>query len=637
VLISIHDSAALNSGTLVAGTSTLGATDRNEQRLQIQEIFSLVTASHSTKFGADIQRIKSTFIDLNDASGTWSFDSAGDFLASNPSRFRQNFLTTSTQQNAYFGIFGQDEWRLQPNAMLSFGLRFENETIIQDLNNLGPRIAIAWDPFKSGKTAIRGGAGIFYNRALLRTIDDFTFGSQQLFFDTDALTDAATGKLLSDAQRRTFIAANLTFPAGLAPDSTLVRQFAVRNSGTAAGGGLLRRLSPTLRIPESYQTNIGVERQFGKHFFVEANYTWNHSLHLWREFNSNAPLLPGGYKSFSEYLASRDFANFLSRPGGVRPLLNTSSAGDLVRFVLNPIDPANPNAVNRINEFGVGVSLINLNSFSSTTVVNAALAALNSLRPDPSKGEIEQLISAGNSYYHGITLEVRNHFQPAGGAGFTFRAAYTLSFLRDDGIVNTSDALIAADFRREMARSLQDRRHRLVVSGTLDTGRLLGHVSISPVLRLASGAPFNIGMGVDRNLDDVSNDRPGFVGDTRNLRWRAPGQPIDPTILNQFFLPTVGESGNLPRNAGTGPAQFMFDLSVSRIFKLAEHVRLRPVAEFDNIFNATVFSFGSEFIDFNAFGPTSSAETRQAFIDSFLVPTRTMRPRQIRLGIRLDF
>jgi hypothetical protein len=55
------------------------------------------------------------------------------------------------------------------------------------------------------------------------------------------------------------------------------------------------------------------------------------------------------------------------------------------------------------------------------------------------------------------------------------------------------------------------------------------------------------------------------------------------------------------------------------------------------VLNATVFSFGSEFIDFNAFGPTSSPATRQAFIDSFLVPTRTMRPREIRIGIRMDF
>jgi hypothetical protein len=78
-------------------------------------------------------------------------------------------------------------------------------------------------------------------------------------------------------------------------------------------------------------------------------------------------------------------------------------------------------------------------------------------------------------------------------------------------------------------------------------------------------------------------------------------------------------------------------LSVARNFKVTERVKLRPQVEFYNVLNTTVFSFGSEFIDFNAFGPTSSAATRQAFLDSFLVPTRTMRPREIRLGIRMDF
>ena len=292
----------------------------------------------------------------------------------------------------------------------------------------------------------------------------------------------------------------------------------------------------------------------------------------------------------------------------------------------------------RVVEFGVPVSLVNLNSFTSTTSVSTALAALNSLRPDSSKGEVEQLIPVGNSYYHGLTFEVRSRFkQGKNGFALSFRAVYTLSFLKDDGLVNTSDALVPGDFQGEISRSLQDRRHRFALSGTLDLPKSLGRLRFSPVLRIASGAPFNIGIGADRNLDDVSNDRPIFTGNTSVLKWREPGQPFDASILNQFALPTIGQTGNLPRNAAMGPGQFILDLNVTREFKVTERVRLRPTIEFDNVLNKTVFSFGSEFIDFNAFGPTSSAATRQAFIDSFLVPTRTMRPRQIRLGIRMDF
>ncbi|HEV2715110.1 MAG TPA: hypothetical protein VGU64_07570, partial [Terriglobales bacterium] len=533
----------------------------------------------------------------------------------------------------YTGVYAQDEWRPKPNLMISYGLRYEDESILSDLNNFGPRLAFAYDPFKSGKTVIRGGAGIFYNRALLRTIDDFTLGAQQLFFDTDTLIDPATGKLMSNAQRRAFIAANLHFPQTVVVDSPLVKQFGVLNAGFS------RRLDPSLRIPESYQANIGFEREIGRNFVLEANYTWNRGLHLWREFNVNAPVLPKGYQSFTQYLATRDFANFLTAAGGVRPLLNTSTAGELVRFVLHPADPANPNSVARIIEFGVPISLVNLNSFTSTTAVDTALAALNALRPDPSKGEVEQLIPVGNSFYHGLTLELRQHFrQHKSGFGVSLRAAYTFSFLQDDGVVNTSDAIVPGDFQSELARSLLDRRHRVVLSGTFDLPRFLGKLQFAPILRVASGAPFNLSIGgADRNLDDVGNDRPIFTGDLNVLRWRRPGQPIDASILNLFALPTIGQPGTLSRNAGLGPGQFIFDLNISREFRMGERVRFRPVVEFDNILNKAVFSFGSEFIDFNAFGPTSSAVTRQAFLDSFLVPTRTMRPRQVRLGIRMDF
>jgi hypothetical protein len=155
---------------------------------------------------------------------------------------------------------------------------------------------------------------------------------------------------------------------------------------------------------------------------------------------------------------------------------------------------------------------------------------------------------------------------------------------------------------------------------------------------VVSGAPFNISIGgTDRNLDDVGNDRPNFSGDTRLLRWRAPGNTINPSTIALFSLPTIGQSGNLPRNAGHGPRQFLFDLNVTRQFRLSDRASLRPLVELDNILNKTVFSYGSEFINFNALSLTATQEQRQAFLDSFLLATRTMRPRQIRVGLRVEF
>lgn len=235
VLISLNDplpasNPAQRTGTLVAGSSTAGGSDRNETRWQIQDTLSYLSGAHVLRIGADVQRIRSTFIDLSDVSGTFNFESAGDFLAGIPGRFRQNFQTESTQRNTYMSFFVQDEWRLRANLMLSFGLRYENESILRDRNNFAPRLALAYDPRGNGKTVIRLGAGIFLNRALLRTLDDFTLGGQQLFFDTNALRNPVTGRVLTAAERRAFIAANIRFPQTFNADSPLIAQYAVRNS-----------------------------------------------------------------------------------------------------------------------------------------------------------------------------------------------------------------------------------------------------------------------------------------------------------------------------------------------------------------------------------------------------------------------
>lgn len=619
VLITIDDPLSAQSGTLVAGSSTSGATDRAETRFQLQETLTLVRGADTYKLGADVQRVRSVYRDLADATGTYTFASAGDFLANAPSRFRQRFGTESAQRNTYAGLYAQGEWHPAARLTLTAGLRYERESVIDDRDNFGPRLGLALDPKGKGKSVVRAGFGVFYNRALLRTIDDFTLGRTVVEFDTNNLPSA---------ERRAFIDANLRFPQTLTADSPPVRDFGARLTDFS------RRLDPRLKIPVSYQANFGIEREVGGGFVLEANYIFNRSLHLWREFNANAPRLPAGFRDFAEYLLSRDFANFRGA-SGTRPIYGASTAGELVRFTLAPPDADN---ISRVVEFGVPLTVFNLNSVGSTTTIDAALAALRPLRPDPARVQVEQLASIGNSFYHGLNVEARRRFKlSGGGVGGSLRAAYTLSRLIDDGVVNTSSALRVGDFRAERARSLLDRRHRFVLAATLDAPRILGRLQLATVLRLASGAPFNVSLGgADRNLDDVSNDRPSFEGDPRLIRWRRPGEPLDPRLLEAFKLPTVGRTGDLPRNAGIGPALFDFDLSLGREFRLSERARLRPTVEADNLLNKTVYTFGAEFINFNALRPDATPEQRRAFADAFLVPTRTMRPRSLRVGLRLE-
>jgi hypothetical protein len=72
-------------------------------------------------------------------------------------------------------------------------------------------------------------------------------------------------------------------------------------------GNPLRTVEADLRIPESYQFNIGFERELIKGWVFEANYTINKTVHLWRDYNGNVPVLPAGYSDWTAYLVANDF------------------------------------------------------------------------------------------------------------------------------------------------------------------------------------------------------------------------------------------------------------------------------------------------------------------------------------------
>ncbi|MDQ6785322.1 MAG: hypothetical protein M3033_00685 [Acidobacteriota bacterium] len=537
-------------------------------------------------------------------------------------------------------------------------MRYERETAISDNNNFGPRLGIAYDPFKKGKGVIRFGAGIFYNRVLLRTVGDFIQNSSgDLFqFDTNNIGTSGTDP------RRIAVLGKIAqqFPSGYSSVTDLKN--AITSLGfasslgfttnTATTGNPLRSVDPNLKIPESYQFNIGFEREISKGLVFEANYTVNRTANLWREFNPNAPVVPAGYSDFTSYLLANPF------------VFTTAGATTLTtrtyRFYLGAANDSSGVATAQggttaCATTGTVTCFVNLNSVNSTTTlpsiavagsttnsvgtpVGIALAAVAQFRPNPNLSETARVASIGNSFYHGLILELRSRFRKIGyGFGSTVRAAYTLSSTRDDGLNNTSNAEVNGDFSREWARTLQDRRHRFAFSGTMETPWWLGRLRFAPLLRLGSPARFNLGYGVDRNLDDVSTDRPNFTGNISDIRYREPGSDFPTTLAAQFSLPSIGaRSGNLPRNAGIGPSLFIFDLSVTREWKFAERFKLRPIIEFGNILNATVFSFGSEFIDFNVLGATPTLTQRTNF-QNFLIPTRTYRQRDIRLGVRFDF
>ena len=172
--------------------------------------------------------------------------------------------------------------------------------MIDDNNNFGPRFSVAWNPFpKEAKTVIRVGAGLFYNRVLLRTIDDFTAGTEEIVFNSASLNLPAGAGSVSGTILREFLTSQ--FPNRLTLDTMVpinaTQQYSVAQ--LSRSGSAFRSIEDGIKIPESYQFNAGFERELSKGLVFETNLTWNKTTHLWREYNPNAPVLPSGLSDVS--------------------------------------------------------------------------------------------------------------------------------------------------------------------------------------------------------------------------------------------------------------------------------------------------------------------------------------------------
>jgi hypothetical protein len=595
----IEEPARITAGAF-SGSESSPAFAREEKRIQFQDTIALAMGSHQLKLGGDLQLVRSSFTDLFATGGRFTFESVNDFLANRFNRFLQRFDAESRLANDVAGVFVQDEWRIKPNLTLSVGLRWDNESILEDRDNLSPRLAVAWDPFGSGtgssgaiaqagRTVVRAGFGVFYNRALLRTLDDFSLGSSALTVDSD-IAEAVLG--------------SVQFPSPIT-DRAIVERFGLRETG------FLRRVTPDLEVPYTIQTGLGIERQLGRNLVATLDYIFTRGAHLWRESNINAPVVPSGFSSLTDYMLSRDFDNRRAANGN-RPI--ASSNVDVVRFDLGANTTSSSGAITVSH--GVRLLTLGLNAPRSSNITTA-LNAVRSLRPDPSLTQVELLESSGNSFYNGAVIAVRYGLDKR----IAFRGSYTLSKFIDEGTTNTASPQDLSDRRAERSLSLQDQRHRFTFSGSFQLPRLL--VELAPIFSFGSSRPFNIGAGFDRNLNDIQNDRPNFIASIERPVWRRPGAVAAGNVQRDLALAPIGSSGNLPRNYGRGPGTRVINLRVSRTFSRGEHIRVRPAVDVFNLFNNSIFSFGSEFIDRDD--------------TEFLVARRTQKPRVIQLNVKVSF
>ncbi len=226
----------------------------------------------------------------------------------------------------------------------------------------------------------------------------------------------------------------------------------------------------------------------------------------------------------------------------------------------------------------------------------AAAGVPNLGRPDPNWGNISRYEGSGNSYYDGMTISFLKRASSWG----SLRVSYTLSKTIDDaGNFFFSTPQDNNNIRDDRGLSDNDQRHRLVISGSLQTPekssqtpKALRGFALSYIFTYASRLPFNVLLGSDRNFDTNNNDRPVGVG----------------------------------RNTGRGFDYAALDLRLSRRFRLTEHVRLEIIADGFNLLNRANYSVPN-----NTFGLGRTP------LPTFGQPTQAFDPRQFQFGVKVSF
>ena len=95
--------------------------------------------------------------------GTFTFASVEEYAAGRPTTYTRNIGEPALSiSQAELALYVQDDIRVRKALTISAGLRQEFQSHIGGLN-LAPRGGIAWSPFRSGRTSVRAGGGIFFD------------------------------------------------------------------------------------------------------------------------------------------------------------------------------------------------------------------------------------------------------------------------------------------------------------------------------------------------------------------------------------------------------------------------------------------------------------------------------------------
>lgn len=386
-------------------------------------------------------------------------------------------------------LYAQDTWKVAQNFTLNYGLRYYLENNADPMptykKNFQPRLGFSWDPRGDGKTAIRGGYGLYVGQIdnqIVNVVNELSGAGDPS--NINIVLATATSNALG---LPTSFAIYQTLRAQQVIGTRTITAADLAQFGVVPGPGrpleVRFRVGPNYRNPYTQQASLAVQRDLGG-ANVEVSYLFSRGTHLTRNRDVNPFKVSGPVNPFS---GTRQFVRF--------PTPAQAAAGITSDF-RNPL-------------------ILQDNVYESTA----------------------------NSFYHAGTIQVIKRFSDI----FSINSNYTYSKTIDEVTDFNSDwsAQDPLNLRLDRALSAFDQRHRFVFAGVFNSpvkdesviGRVFSNWVLSPIFIAGSGRPFNILLGFDANQDSRSQtDRPLTAG--RNSGRGEPFYNFDLRLARRF---AVGE------------------------------------------------------------------------------------------------
>jgi carboxypeptidase family protein len=585
-----------------SGTATPGHFNNNS--LQLSDDFDWTHGKHQLAFGINWVHSQLNELSTFQSNGQFSFsgassglgssgDSVADFMLGQISSFVQGNNEQENWRQNYWGIYGQDTYRIRHNLTLSAGLRWEPYSPAQDryhrgshfdmsaftagtrstvypgappgltfcgdpgtpcalinghAGNFSPRAGINWDPRGKGRETIRAGFGLFYDNP------------EEFYFDRFA-DNSPFGSALTIARP----AGGLTNPYQGIVVPPFPQPFPTASNAFFPGNGIYISLPLNLRPTYVMQWNLSIDKQFGPNWLLTTSYLGNRTNHLWLGYDANAPV----------FIAGSDCAS--------------SSA-------VIPHHGAGTSPCSTTGNENVRRGLI---------LQNAANGAFFS--------SISTATDEGNASYNALLVSLNHRFSQH----FTLLANYTWSHCRDLGDFGgelSASRLISNpnNFAADQGNCSFDVRHifnsSLVATmpnwGHGFTGKLIHDWQLSSIIGYRTGSHYSVLGGTDGSLTGIKQDRADIVGNP--LTGTCPNGYSVGSIgcafnTSAFVVDPAGTYGTSGRNMLTGSGNFQMDAGVSRQFRIREGQSLMVRFEAFNLLNHP--NFGNP----NASNPSSTA------------------------------